>query len=857
MRLSSYGIALLILFSISTSSNAQFFEDFETGSKGSYAGASVTLSTGNWFFDDALIGNLSNDKRNDDWSVRMDRRDGKTGNIYMQFDKANGADEISFYLANYGSTDGNTVQVQYSTNGGSSWVDLEDPIAATGSLVQHSLPVQVEGNIRFKFVQGGSERLNLDDVRITDYIEPTDTATIVVSVDDEIADSGAVINFGTVLVGSTSTKTLEIKNIGSTPLNITDLAATGLAFSRTTLTDSLLDLNETTEFTITFEPVASGPVSGTISIESDAENTPLFLLNLAGEGIEDGDIIPISDARELALGTRVTISGIVTVADEFRGPMYFQDATGGIAWYNEAMRGAGDAFELAVSRGDSIVISGELGEFSDLIQIVGDDVDYEFFAQPTTTVSPVPITVAQMNSGAFEGQLVSMDIEIDATALQGNTNYDISDGTGSGQMRISAFSDIVGSTAPEGETTVVGVVGIFSGTYQLLPRDLNDIDAEEIEVPGSDVPKDETFDIVTWNIEWFGAANGPDDDNLQLQNVKAVIDSIGADIYALQEISNPTMFEQLINELEDYGGFQAGFSQQQKTAYLFRRESVDSLDSGLISTGMTTEFWANGRFPLMFRFMASDPGCQVYCGSLIMSTYNIHAKATTNNPSSDYNQRINASTEVKAYLDTQRDQDAVILIGDYNDEIGTSVVSGNDSPYKNFVDDVEYTVVTKSLEDKGFGSHSGGAFFDHITFSSELSELYFEGTEQVTNTSFISSYLSTTSDHYPILVRFNLPQEGLSTEEPNSTPDRIILNQNYPNPFNPSTVISYQLAVNSDVLLKVYDMTGREVATLVNSRQNSGEHKVSFDASSLASGVYMYRLIAGGEVLTRKMLLIK
>ncbi|HUI30987.1 MAG TPA: T9SS type A sorting domain-containing protein [Candidatus Acidoferrales bacterium] len=83
------------------------------------------------------------------------------------------------------------------------------------------------------------------------------------------------------------------------------------------------------------------------------------------------------------------------------------------------------------------------------------------------------------------------------------------------------------------------------------------------------------------------------------------------------------------------------------------------------------------------------------------------------------------------------------------------------------------------------------------------------------------------------------------------------LNQNYPNPFNPSTVISYQLPVNSQVTLKVYDVLGREVATLVNARQTPGEHSVTFDARNLPSGIYFYRISAGGYTATRKMLLVK
>jgi hypothetical protein len=70
-------------------------------------------------------------------------------------------------------------------------------------------------------------------------------------------------------------------------------------------------------------------------------------------------------------------------------------------------------------------------------------------------------------------------------------------------------------------------------------------------------------------------------------------------------------------------------------------------------------------------------------------------------------------------------------------------------------------------------------------------------------------------------------------------PNAFALSQNYPNPFNPTTVISYQLSMNSNVTLKVYDMLGREVASLVNELKRAGTHSVSFDASKLSSGLYL------------------
>ena len=83
------------------------------------------------------------------------------------------------------------------------------------------------------------------------------------------------------------------------------------------------------------------------------------------------------------------------------------------------------------------------------------------------------------------------------------------------------------------------------------------------------------------------------------------------------------------------------------------------------------------------------------------------------------------------------------------------------------------------------------------------------------------------------------------------------LEQNYPNPFNPSTTIRYQIPNDGLVTLKVYDILGSEVATLVNEQKTTGRYEVNFDASRFASGVYIYKLTSGSYVSSKKMLLVK
>ncbi|MBS4036320.1 MAG: T9SS type A sorting domain-containing protein [Ignavibacterium sp.] len=90
-----------------------------------------------------------------------------------------------------------------------------------------------------------------------------------------------------------------------------------------------------------------------------------------------------------------------------------------------------------------------------------------------------------------------------------------------------------------------------------------------------------------------------------------------------------------------------------------------------------------------------------------------------------------------------------------------------------------------------------------------------------------------------------------------SAPAEFLLNQNYPNPFNPSTVISFQLSINSHVSLKVYDLLGNKIADLVNEFKPAGLHEIEFNAERLSSGIYFYKITAGEFLQIRKMSLIK
>ena len=128
----------------------------------------------------------------------------------------------------------------------------------------------------------------------------------------------------------------------------------------------------------------------------------------------------------------------------------------------------------------------------------------------------------------------------------------------------------------------------------------------------------------------------------------------------------------------------------------------------------------------------------------------------------------------------------------------------------------------------------------------------------VSNVSIVGNEASFNSTvAYSAIAFVGVPDKTTGVVGHAGTPSTFSLSQNYPNPFNPTTVISYQLPAATHVTLKVYDILGNEVGTLVNKTESAGVHSVSFDGSGLASGVYLYRLATTGYVRTMKMLEFK
>ncbi len=459
---------LATIFFIPWNAHSQMLENFEEGEKASYAPANIELASGSWHFNDALIGTLDSDKKNGLRSARI-----RNGFIRMDFDYPMGLSELSFYAANFSSDSGGSLQVSFSTDQGNTWEPLGENIVLTSELTQYTIGGSIEGNVRLRFEKTAGNRINIDDVLISDYIETSDHPAILIRVNDTPYENGSTFDFGT-NVGAASAF-LQIRNTGLEDLVISSYEIDGDEFSIDANPEVTLGYLETVGINLLYTSDTPGIKEGVITFFTNDPENEAFTLHLTAETLDTSQPISIADARNLPMGTLVTVAGHVTVAHQFAGPVYFQDETAGIAWYSdELMR---QEYLVGAVIGDSLLLTGHIGHFNNLLQII-DEISFEVFPEANQPVEPIHINLEQLNTGDYEGLLISInDLGFLNTGIfSGGTNYDVIDSSDEGQLRVDNFTNIPGNPIPNSEVRATGVAGRFGNTHQLLPRFIEDIE---------------------------------------------------------------------------------------------------------------------------------------------------------------------------------------------------------------------------------------------------------------------------------------------------------------------------------------------------------------------------------------------
>jgi len=315
------------------------------------------------------------------------------------------------------------------------------------------------------------------------------------------------------------------------------------------------------------------------------------------------------------------------------------------------------------------------------------------------------------------------------------------------------------------------------------------LDKNVVALTGSSFPRAETFDVACYNISFFGSNSTnsatPEEIATQVANISTVMQHLNADVIGIEEMSNDEALDQLTANLPGYTSIvsprwsysfeppdpefppqKIGFVYNTATMSLSSEEPprvmFESMyDSARLNlpghrlgdypTGTPSSFWASGRLPFMATFNATIDGVTQKIRIVV-----IHAKS--GGDADGYIRRQYDVKVLKDSLDAFYPDDKILIVGDYNDRVVTSIYVGHQSSYQPFVDDNgNYKILTQPLDSAGKASFPGDAgMIDHITISNDVVNEYIPNSTEIEDArTYIPNYNSTTaSDHLPVFSRY-------------------------------------------------------------------------------------------------------
>lgn len=357
---------------------------------------------------------------------------------------------------------------------------------------------------------------------------------------------------------------------------------------------------------------------------------------------------------------------------------------------------------------------------------------------------------------------------------------------------------------------------------------------------------DTTLDIMTWNIENF-----PKNGTITVNYVKSIIEELEIDVLAIQEVSDEAAFDQLVNELSDYSGYR--FSERfAGLAYLYKPNVIEI--NQIYEIYSNSSYWNFfPRAPMVMDFNYLDERYIIInnhfkcCGDGFLET---------GDTSDEETRRYNASNLLKSYVDTNFSEENVIILGDLNDNI---LDQPENNVFQMFIDDTaNYLFADTEI---ALGTNSDWSFpnwpshLDHILITNELFD-EFQDADSSIQTIKIDDFLSggfvqydqNISDHRPVALKLNI-ENGLSISDFSTSDSNF---KNIPNPFYTTTQFTFNnIKANK---IDIYNLNGQKIKTL---NIGEGQSHIHFNAESLASGIYVAKLMSDNSVLaTRKIVLI-
>jgi len=271
------------------------------------------------------------------------------------------------------------------------------------------------------------------------------------------------------------------------------------------------------------------------------------------------------------------------------------------------------------------------------------------------------------------------------------------------------------------------------------------------------------IDMATWNLEWFGdPSNGPSNETQQAANIRAAIAAADLDLWAVQEVVSASAFRSLVGALPGYGGVlanepavtggAASYSDfndaEQKVGLLFKNTVASVIGARVILTERDFDF--AGRPPVEFRVRVTLGGVVDTLPVIVL-----HAKAGSD--AASYARRATAATALKLWVEQTYPAQPVWILGDFNDDMDTSITAGQPSPYAAIVaDTLRWRVPTRALSDaRQTTTVSFTDAIDHHVVTRPAGLRYLPLSARVWRLdSLIPNYRTTTTDHYPVVARY-------------------------------------------------------------------------------------------------------
>lgn len=356
---------------------------------------------------------------------------------------------------------------------------------------------------------------------------------------------------------------------------------------------------------------------------------------------------------------------------------------------------------------------------------------------------------------------------------------------------------------------------------------------------------DTTFEVMTWNIEWF-----PKNGQVTVNNVKQIIEALQVDIIALQEIDNKTVFDQMVEDLPGWNGFFID-DEWSSLAYIYRSEVIEVLDIFQIYTEDWHEF---PRSPLVIEFLFKNVKYVLInnhlkcCGDGIMNL---------NDPGDEETRRYRACNMLEAYISSHYPWDRVMVLGDLNDII-TDLPENN--VFEAFTDKPDdYMFADMGIAEgpiSGWSYPGWPSHIDHILISNEIyNDLWDERT--LVKTIDLDTYYSggmyeydeKVSDHRPVAIRFPA-KEDFGIRNKLITDDMI---QIYPNPIRDRATLLLDPTLQG-VEIEIYNLQGMMVEEFT---AKPGKSEISCYTNHLPEGVYVAKFTVNHKKVGIRKLILK